>query len=88
MGCGNKESFKLMRVAVLPSPIQVRCVCRLVVNEMKPGDVYISPGIYRMAKLQLRRPSEEDCATSLHLKWGILSPNEVDRITQHVREVE
>ena len=35
-----------------------------------------------------KRPSDEGCVTSHSLKWGPLPPNEVGRITQHIREGE
>lgn len=38
--------------------------------------------------LWLRKTSDEDCATSYHFKWGLLSPNEVSRIAQNIREGE
>ena len=42
----------------------------------------------KLSKTSAKRPSEEGSATSNCLKWGPLTPNDVERITQHVREEE
>ena len=57
------------------------------------GAVYRSPGICPIAeenpwKISSRRPSDEGYATSHRLKLGPLPPNEVGRISQHVRKGE
>ena len=45
-------------------------------NEMKPGVIHGSPGIYLTAEAgenSARRQSDESCVTSHHLKWGYLA---------------
>ena len=59
-------------------------------NEMTPRAVHRSPGIYFTAeenpgKPQLGETVDEGSANSHILKWGPLPPNEVGRITQHIR---
>ena len=48
-------------------------------NEMIPGAVHRSPGIY----LTVRKPSDKGCATSYRLKWDPSPSNEIGRIAQH-----
>ena len=44
--------------------------------------------VLQLRKTSARRPSDEGCVTSLHLKCGPLPPNEVGRIAQHVKQRE
>ena len=59
---------------------------------MIPVAVFRSHGIYLKAKGNPGEPKQgsvnEGCATCHRLKWGLLSPNEVGRITKHVRKAE
>ena len=56
-------------------------------NEMIPGLVHRSPGIYHTAEKTLaRRPFDESSETTHRLKWGLLPQTEVSRIAQHVRK--
>ena len=60
---------------------------------MIPVTMHRYSGIYLMAeekprKTSARRPSDQSCATSHHLRWDPSSPNEVDRIAQDVRKGE
>ena len=61
-------------------------------NEMIPGTVHRSHGIYLTAEGNSGKPLLEDhhegCATSHRLKWGPLPPNDVSRTTQHVSKRE
>ena len=54
--------------------------------------VHRSPGICLKSEENPENPSketvDEGCATSHRLKWGLLLPNEVGRIAQHVRNRE
>ena len=47
-----------------------------------------SPDICVASEITPEKPQLEDCATSDRLKWGLVPPNEVGRIAQHVRKGE
>ena len=83
-------------MAVQPAPARVPSQRQLVPsvtpvtfndkgdNEMIPGAVHRSSGIYLIAVENLRLETvDEGCATSHRLKWGPLLPNEVGRIAQY-----
>ena len=61
-------------------------------NDMKPG-LCTDPGIYCMAKENTGKPRLGDrrmkvVRPSHCLKWGTLSPSDIGKIAQHVREEE
>ena len=56
-------------------------------NEMIPGAVHRSSGIYRTAEENFNQKTvDKGCVTSHRLKWGPLPLNEVGRIAQHARK--
>ena len=70
-----------VRVGMSPAPVRVPSQCPFAssatsvksanykgVNEIKPGTVHRSPDIY--FRYTVQRPSDEDCARNLCLRWG------------------
>ena len=58
-------------------------------NEVKPGDVQRSPGVYLTAEENPRNPQlgyRRWLCDQSSSKWVPLLPNHVDRIAQNVRE--
>ena len=104
MGCGLKSFMLIRRCHQLRSgflanghlPREI-CQSRVLANgkdknEVNLGAVHKSPGMYLMLsknqKISARRSSDEGCGISHRLKWDHLSPNDVVRIAQYVREEE
>ena len=89
MGCGQKS----LVLEAMPSFFRKATSPNLALftrgNEMIPGTVHRSPGIYLAAenkkkkrKSSLRRPYDEGCATIHCLKWGLLLASELGRIAK------
>ena len=101
MGCGQNSCKQVWRCHQLLSGFlanvylpRVPRQSRLLANdkgdnEIIPGAVHRSPGIYLAAEKTPGKPQErvnEDSATSHQLKWDSLSPNDAPSIPRHVRK--